>query len=34
VHVDFMIGSPELHVDGITRDGQSRPVLRGDDWQI
>jgi aminopeptidase len=34
VHVDFMIRSPELHVDGITRDGQSRPVLRGDDWQI
>jgi aminopeptidase len=34
VHVDFMIGSPELDVDGITRDGQSRPVLRGGDWQI
>ena len=34
VHVDFMIGSPELDVDGITRDGRSVPVLRGGAWQI
>jgi aminopeptidase len=34
VHVDFMIGSPELDVDGITHDGQSVPVLRGGAWQI
>lgn len=33
-HVDFMIGSPELDVTGITRDGERVPVLRGGDWQI
>jgi aminopeptidase len=34
VHVDFMIGSPELEVDGITRDREAVPVLRGGAWQI
>ena len=34
VHVDFMIGSPELAVDGITREGSAMPVLRGGAWQI
>jgi aminopeptidase len=34
VHVDFMIGSPELHVDGITHDGRTVPVLRDGVWQI
>jgi aminopeptidase len=34
VHVDFMIGSPELDVDGITRDGEHVPVLRGGAWQV
>jgi aminopeptidase len=34
VHVDFMIGSAELDVDGITQDGQAVPVLRGGTWQI
>jgi aminopeptidase len=34
VHVDFMIGSPDLDVDGITSDGQSVPVLRAGSWQI
>ena len=34
VHVDFMIGSPELSVDGITRDGRHVPVLRGGTWQV
>jgi aminopeptidase len=33
-HVDFMIGSPELDVDGVTADGERVPVLRGGDWQI
>jgi aminopeptidase len=34
VHIDFMIGSPELAVDGITRDGATVPVLRDSAWQI
>jgi len=34
VHVDFMIGSSELAVDGITRDGDVVPVLRDGAWQI
>lgn len=34
VHIDFMIGSPELAVDGITREGDAVPVLREGIWQI
>ena len=34
VHVDFMIGSPALDVDGITRDGATVPLLRSGAWQI
>jgi aminopeptidase len=34
VHVDFMIGSLEMAVDGLTRDGSVRPVLRRGGWQI
>ncbi len=34
IHVDFMIGSPELAVDGITRDGTTVPVLRDGLWQL
>jgi aminopeptidase len=31
-HVDFMIGSSELDVDGITADGRSEPLMRGGEW--
>jgi len=34
IHVDFMIGSNDLDVDGITGDGDRVPVLRGGAWQI
>jgi aminopeptidase len=34
VHVDFMVGSPELDVDGITADGQTVPVLHNGAWKI
>ena len=33
-HVDFMIGSPELEVDGVTQAGERVPVLRDGDWQL
>jgi leucyl aminopeptidase (aminopeptidase T) len=29
-----MIGSTEVDVDGITRDGDRVPVLRGGTWQL
>jgi aminopeptidase len=34
IHVDFMVGSDEVEVSGIGRDGARVPVLRGGDWQI
>lgn len=34
IHIDFMIGSNDVSVTGITRDGQRVPVLVGGDWQI
>jgi aminopeptidase len=34
IHVDFMIGSPEVDVTGITRDGERVPVLREAAWQL
>ena len=34
IHIDFMIGSPELDVDGVTTGGKHVPVLRQGVWQI
>ena len=34
VHVDFMVGSPEVDVDGIDRDGTAVPVMRGGDFTL
>ncbi len=34
IHIDFMIGSPQVDVDGITGDGTTVPVLREGAWQI
>jgi aminopeptidase len=34
VHLDFMIGSPELTVTGITTGGERVPVLAGGRWAI
>jgi aminopeptidase len=31
-HVDFMIGSREMDIDGITRDGVTEPVMRAGEW--
>ena len=34
VHTDFMIGSPELEVDGVTAGGEAIPLLRDGVWQL
>ena len=31
-HVDFMIGSAEMNIDGITEDGQTEAVFRNGNW--
>ena len=31
-HVDFMIGSAEMDIDGITESGEKEPVFRNGDW--
>ncbi|BAK15042.1 leucyl aminopeptidase [Solibacillus silvestris StLB046] len=31
-HVDFMIGSELMNIDGVTADGQSEPVFRNGNW--
>lgn len=33
-HVDFMIGSEKMDIDGITKDGQVVPIFRGGEWAI
>ncbi len=32
IHVDFMIGSNKMDIDGITADGVTEPVLRKGEW--
>jgi aminopeptidase len=34
IHTDFMIGGPEVDVDGVTREGEVVPLLRADVWQL
>jgi aminopeptidase len=34
IHIDFMIGSPEVSVTGVRADGSRSPLLREGAWQI
>jgi aminopeptidase len=32
VHVDFMIGSDKMDIDGLTKDGKAEPLMRKGEW--
>ena len=32
IHVDFMVGSDKMDIDGITDDGRAEPVMRKGEW--
>ncbi|ANE46483.1 peptidase M29 [Paenibacillus swuensis] len=34
VHEDFMIGSPDMNIDGVTADGRREPIFRNGNWAI
>jgi aminopeptidase len=34
MHLDFMVGGPELEVDAVLADGTAVPLLRNEEWQL
>jgi aminopeptidase len=32
IHIDWMIGSDQVDIDGIAADGQAEPLMRGGEW--
>ena len=32
IHIDWMIGSDKIDIDGITQDGKTVPVMRKGEW--
>jgi aminopeptidase len=34
MHVDFMVGGPELEVDALLADGTEVPLIRDEEWQL
>jgi aminopeptidase len=34
IHVDFMVGGPDLEVDAVLADGTEMPLIRNETWQL